>query len=435
MKTPLRIFGSLLLCLALTAGLFLSAAAATPDMTEYEDGDQTPLFTVACFADLHVDYGIQNDSVPIRPGTVKAAKFVKNMGGADVVLVGGDMTSRNDPDAAWTKANFEKVQKTMYETLAVASHTGKVLFVTGNHDCQAGNAFGQVLDSGDWTAYMKQGCGDFADAYYEEDVKFPHLLCYRYAINGMEIIGINTPYAGQTPAGDSFLYPSQIDWVEDQLEAIGKDKTVILFCHYRLGTIGSKEKRGEVGDAQELLLSLLDDYPNVLYCYGHIHDKDTNYVTYQTRELVNSDGFTFTEPNVATGNRYITVHMGSMGYYNTKFQPGNLRYEEPKIGQVMMICFYSDHITFRMINTHAESGDPEVYDLASFAVLRDLSAQLGTSDAPAGTDAEIDAASTADTAQTDAAAFPVWATVLILVTCLAVLITAGAVLWKYVIRK
>ena len=345
-----------------------------PDLSGYDDTGKTPLYTVACFSDLHADYGLQSMSTPIRSTVTNAAQLIARMGGADVVLVGGDITSANDRNASWSKSIIQRAQQAVYDTLAPVSHSGKVLFVAGNHDYQAGVQANHVMDSGDYTRFMTGPCGPYADALYKQIDGFNSLLGYRYSFDAMEYLAINSPYNSDIYAS-SELYTEQVDWAEEQLKKIGKDKTVIMLCHYPVGGAGTRQP--SEGTVAAKMKALLEQYPNVIYCYGHVHGNDSWYVWYYTSELVRCASAVPVGPNTVKTSSYITVHMGSMGYYNTQFQPGWLGAEEPQIAQVMMIYFYDDHITFRMLNTGEKSGDPDVYNPASYTVARDNTAQFG----------------------------------------------------------
>ena len=345
--------------------------------TEYDNSDQEPLFSVACFSDLHVDYGLQGLPSPVRKGTVKAAEFVRReLGGANVVLVGGDVTSNNGQNT-WTDGNIRRSLKSVQDALALASYDEWVLYVSGNHENEAAIAAGVNYYSGDYEDYMTETAGPFADDFYFSDMnmtsKYDELLCYHYSLEGMEFIGINTPYRDTRSNG--YIYPAQISWVEQKLAQIGADKTVIIFCHYPLNYIQTPS--GVSGDSKTMLTAALEKYPNVLYCYGHIHGDDHQYVWYDTSELIGcGKNSVLLENGAYETDGYHTVHMGSMGYYNNQFQPGGLQAAEPQIVQLMMIYFYQDHITFRMYNVGEKSGDAKVYELGSHTIMRDMSVQL-----------------------------------------------------------
>ena len=345
--------------------------------TEYDNCDQEPLFSVACFSDLHVDYGLQGLTSPVRKGTVKAAEFVRReLGGANVVLVGGDVTSNNGQNT-WTDGFIRRSLKSVQDALALASYDEWVLYVSGNHENEAGIAAGANYYSGAYEDYMTETAGPFSDDFYLSDMnvtgKYDELLCYHYSLDGMEFIGINTPYRDTRSNG--YIYPAQITWVEQKLEQIGADKTVIVFCHYPLN--GIQTPSGVSGDSKAMLTAVLEKYPNALYCYGHIHGNDQQYVWYDTSELIGcGKNSVLLENGAYETDGYHTVHMGSMGYYNNQFQPGGLQAAEPQIVQLMMIYFYKDHITFQMYNVGEKSGDAKVYELGSHTIMRDLSVQL-----------------------------------------------------------
>lgn len=349
---------------------------AGPD-PEYKNTTK-PLFSVACFSDLHVDYGIQSWATPIRKSTITSAEYVRDqLGGVDVVLVGGDITSNNGKKT-WTVPIFQKVQKTVYETLAIASKSGKVMFVSGNHENEAGINSGDTMYTGNYDSYMTGNIGPFGQTLYLNEIvgtsKFNELLCYRYTVGKMEFIGINTPY--RTTRSNGYIYLEQIQWVEKQLKAIGKDKTVVVFCHYPIGSIDNAP--GQTG-ANAAMKKVLESYPNVVYCYGHVHGDDSKYTWYNTSELVVPHGTAVRLKNNAyQTSGYLHCHMGSMGYYMNQFN--NYKYleaAEPGINQLLKIDFYSDHITFKYYNTGEKTAVDGGREIASYTVVRDMTAQLG----------------------------------------------------------
>ncbi|MBP3301015.1 MAG: metallophosphoesterase [Clostridia bacterium] len=349
---------------------------------EFEESG-SPYFSVACFSDLHVDYGIQGNATPIRTGTIKAAQYVQeNLGGAHVVLVGGDILSNNDYNKNyWNTARIKSAQQAVYDTMSMASKDGKVLLVAGNHDYEAGTMSkdGDVYNSADYERYMTGAVGSYDAVLYQNDLnpsygKYNELLGYRYRISGIDFIGINTPY--RTGKVDGGLFRGQITWLDEQLDEIGKDRTVVVLCHYPVNMI--PDQAGENYTTQ-YMQEVLKKYPNVIYCYGHVHGSDSYYAWYNTSELILNDGNrTRLENNAYETEGYITAHMGSMAYYNTQFQSGWLTAAEPMINQNLMIDFYEDHITFKYYNHGVKSAVEGVYDITSFTVMRDLRAQFGS---------------------------------------------------------
>ena len=357
---------------------------------EYEESG-SPLFTVACFSDLHIDYGIQGDATPIRSGTIKAAQYIQETrGSADVVLVGGDILSNNAyQDQYWNTDRIKKAQQTVYNTLAMASMEGKVLFVAGNHDYEAGTMSkdGDVYNSADYERFMTDALGPYDAVLYQDDLdssygKYNELLGYRYRIGSIDFIGLNTPY--RTGKVDGGLFRGQITWLDEQLAEIGKDRTVIVLCHYPVDMI--PDQAGE-SYTTRYMQEVLAKYPNVIYCYGHVHGADSYYAWYGSSELVlNNGNRTRLDNNAYETEGYITAHMGSMAYYNTQFQSGWLGKEEPMINQNLMIDFYEDHITFKYYNHGEKSAVPGLYSISSFTVMRDLRTQFGLNQGPTNWD-------------------------------------------------
>jgi len=371
---------------------------------EYDNTGKTPLFSVACFADLHIDYGIQSWLKPIRKSTVDAVNKLKKLGGADVILIGGDILSQNDRAAAWDNDMVKQAQDLIYETLMDASGEWWVLPVTGNHDSEPGVAAGATEYSGDWEPYLKEWVGDFDAVQRNENSAFEEILGYRYNLGGIDFICINTPYLPNRASG---LYASQAKWLEKQLEEIGKDKTVIVTSHYPV--LHAKYPMGTIngGDARSAFEAVLQKYPNVLYCYGHVHEGDSDYAWYSAGELIKPTGTSvLNSDNSYSTTGYVNCHMGSMGYYNTQFQPGGLLADEPQIVQFMKMDFYEDHITFNFYNTGEKSGDPAVYEIASYTIRRDMTPQLGGDSGSSDTPVDTETDGTAGTETTDSATVP-----------------------------
>ena len=353
---------------------------------EFEESG-SPYFSVACFSDLHIDYGIQSSSPHIRGGTIRAAQYVQEfLGGAHVVLVGGDITSNNDYNKSiWNTTLIRQCQQAVYDTMSLASKDGKVLLVAGNHDYEAGTMSqdGDVYNSADYSRYMTEALGPYDAALYQEDLnpsygKHNELLGYRYRVGGIDFIGINTPY--RTGKVDGGLFRGQITWLDQQLNQLGKDRTVIVLCHYPVNMI--PDQAGESGTTQ-YMQQVLKKYPNVIYCYGHVHGADSYYAWYSASELVLNDGErTRLDNNAYEVEGYITAHMGSMAYYNTQFQSGWLTKDEPMSNHNLMIDCYDDHITFTYYNHGEKSAVDGVYSVASFTVMRDLREQLGLIPSP-----------------------------------------------------
>ncbi len=375
----------------------------TQDIREYDNAGQDPLFTLACFSDLHISYGIQNEEIPIRPSTQVAADALKQLGGADAIIVGGDVIGGG---GAWGQDLFKKVKSTIYNTLADATGSKNVFLITGNHDIEPGLGNGDKYHSGNYDDIMLDNAGAFTASFYSTELenpvdstRFNELLCYRYTVNNMEIIGLNTPYRSQK--SDGYLYAEQLDWLTGQMKEIGRDKTVVLFCHYPVDGVASPaEDKG--GNAASKLKTLLGLYPNIIYCYGHIHDGNDMTWYNSIERAVPSGNAVQLDNGAYDAKGYITCHMGSMGYYKTHYQPDWLSAEDPVVVQFLMIDFYADHITFKYHNSGEKSPDPDVYEITSFTVMRDMWQLTGgtpSGDSDAG---DKDASDSTDASATDA---------------------------------
>ena len=289
------------------------------------------------------------------------------------------------------------------DTLATATKTGRnILYVSGNHDKQPGVVAeykdpSVKIHSAEYSHYMFNRTGGFSDVLYMRDIegynqyniRYPdEVLCYRYSIGGMEFIGINQSYTGNPSiiskdegAGQQ-MYPQQALWVRDQLEKIGKDKTVFVFCHYQIKTknTGYEEfpavsKFAHLGSPTEILLETFEEYPNVIYTYGHIHWRnETPMAWYNTSEFVwsygdsvqNSDGSYST-------NGYHYIYMGSISHSATKFDQTVPTGGDSNVSQINMVDIYKDHITFRVVNVGASQPISSVRVLTSYTIKRDMS--------------------------------------------------------------
>lgn len=391
-------------CGTLNARTFkLFAAPEVPK--EYKETEE-PLLSVACFSDMHHEYGIQYWSPPYRQSTQTAVNYIKNtLGKVDVLLIGGDITGRRNNsagnDLVWTGGDFRinNLMEKNYELFQSATKTGSVMVVTGNHDPEPSVHMSggyTTANSNDWGPYMEDGVGDFeifatyadlnlstADipAQYRNEV-----LCYQYTVNGIPFLGLCTPFGdrrsvGQT--GHNGLYAEQVEWLEDRLTALGKDKTAVVFCHYPVNSIptvvngGARQKVITSGAAQTKMNSVLNAFPNVIYAYGHIHGDNSRIAQFATSELVFPSGSSVLQSdNSYETTGWISAFMGSLGFYGNSHQ-NKLSDEEIKVVQLLVMNFYEDHITFELHNTGTLAAPGGEMDLVSFTVKRDLSDQLG----------------------------------------------------------
>ena len=399
-------------CNSLNARKFkLFSAEALPGEYREKSG---PLLSVACFSDMHHEYGIQYWDTPYRNSSKTAVDYIKNtLGGVDVLLIGGDISGRRTASSGgnliWTGGSdvINNFQKKNYQLFQSATSSGKVMVVTGNHDPEPSVHMSggyPSANSNDWSSYMKQGVGAFEASVTYSDLNLStegipsqyqnEVLGYRYTVNGIPFIGLCTPFGdrrdvGQT--GHNGLYAAQVEWLEEQLTAIGKNKTVVVLCHYPTTSIptvanGGAKKTAVLsdGEAETKMNSVLAKFPNVIYSYGHIHGDNSRIAKNSTSELVVPSGScTLQSDNSYKTSGWISAFMGSLGYYGNSHQ-SSLSDADSKVVQFLVMDFYADHITFRYYNTGSHYAPGGVEVLRSFTVQRDLSAQFGVSGGSSG---------------------------------------------------
>ncbi|MBQ4322352.1 MAG: metallophosphoesterase [Clostridia bacterium] len=371
---------------AFVAVVCVCAFLVQPVTTAAEEAEE-PLMRIVMMSDLHVEYNLQAKEKPIRFSIAKACAYARELTedkGVDVVLVGGDMSGGR---GTWSQKMIPATMQSIYDYLSGMTKDGKVMFVTGNHDPEPSvKANTQIGDeySGDYSSFMKEGCGEFVSALYAEDIDAPspynELLCYRYTINGIEFIGLNTPYL-ENQAKVSGLYAEQGEWLTEEMKAIGADKTVILFCHYPFSsvrTIESPSVQAAGNTCGSALKQVLDAYPNVIYCYGHVHSGDKWWAKTSTADIVKPQGAaSLVDRGVYKTNKFINAHMGSMGYYDNEYQPGGLSASDPLVVQFVMIELYANRIVFQAHNTGMKYAPGGKKDVTPLIIARDLAAQFG----------------------------------------------------------
>ncbi len=376
---------------------------------EYDNGSEKPIYTIAMLSDLHIDGDMPTKENPLKSTITNAVDYIKSVGGADVIMLGGDIIgegvyhTNEKRKSKWTYNNILTTMQYLDDTLATATKTGKnILYVSGNHDKQPG-VVAEYKDpsvrihSAEYSRYMFNRTGGFIDALYMRDIegysantiRYPdEVLCYRYSIGGMEFIGINQSYTGNPSliskdegAGQQ-MYPQQALWVREQLEKIGKDKTVFVFCHYQIKTkntgyeeFGAVSKFAHLGSPTEILLETFEQYPNVIYTYGHIHWRnETPMAWYNTSEFVwNYGNSVQNEDGSYTTDGYHYIYMGSISHSDTKFDRTVPVGGDSNVSQINMVDIYKDHITFRVVNVGAGQPVSSVRELTSYTIKRDMS--------------------------------------------------------------
>ena len=329
-----------------------------PQIKDEEEVRETPLYTIAALTDMHVDYGLEKQEDVIRQVTRQALETIKEKEDPDMVLSAGDMTSTNGSTAPWDMEVYNKTVQQLTQALAGASKDGKVLYVNGNHDYQIG---GTAYNSGAYIdSAMRNGVGNYTDVLYEDADRQSNLLAYYYYIDGIHYIGLNTPYNGDDAISGYLYTENSINWVENKLKSIPNDDLIIFLAHYPLQdsrsiTAASKGLSDSNG-ANTRLKQILLNYPNLIYLYGHDHggpfiEKDT----FERVTAYNADGsIEANSDKRATG--FTSSFMGSLSYYNNRYNSGWLSAAQPQVVQVLMVYVYADHVDLQMKNYGNQVG-------------------------------------------------------------------------------
>ena len=377
---------------------------------EYNNDGQTPMHSVGIMCDLHIDGKKPLSVFPPKQVIVNAVDYLRARGGVDVLLLGGDIISEaiyhiNEIEkSAWNYDNIISTIDCLDGLLAKSTKTGKnIFYVSGNHDKQCGVIAEQKdpsvrIHSGNYRKWITARSGDFHSALYMADItgdpalcRYPdEVLCYRYNIGGMEYIGINQSYTGQEDArkehrgASQQMYPQQVTWIRKQLEEIGKEKTVMLICHYSFSIDGENREfytpkhLTHLGDSRDMLIALFEEYPNVIYNYGHLHwMTEEEGAWYNTSEQIWSFGNkSQNEDGSFTTDGYHYIHAASISNTATRVDPSVTPGESTNVSQIMTVDFYTDHITFEIVNVGAKENVEGVRKMTTYTIKRDMS-QLG----------------------------------------------------------
>ncbi|RED52747.1 DUF6528 family protein [Cohnella lupini] len=324
------------------------------DSAEHEE----PLYTIAAFSDMHIDYGLQDNADTVRQQTRKAMAKIKDEEDPDVVIISGDSISTHG-SPIWDDATFDKVTSQMTDAFKQTTKDGKVLYTNGNHDYEVGLTeynSGAYID-----AMMQADVGAYEDVLYEDAVRKTNLIAYHYEIDGIHFIGINTPYNGDGAITDSIYTPESIEWVKNILAGIGQEEQVIVMGHYGLldsrgltPDYGLHNSNGMEAELKRILL----DHPNLLYIYGHDHGGPEQFIERDTYERVtpyNADGSIEPVRN-ARSSGFVSSFAGSLSYYNNRFNAGALSAAQPLVVQSLMIYVYADHYELQMKNYGEQTG-------------------------------------------------------------------------------
>lgn len=362
--------------------------------TDVEEPREEPLYTIAAFTDMHIDYDIEDLDDVIRPKTQEALDLIKEKENPDMVLVGGDTLSGNAggsalEDKVWDQDTYNKVKAQVQAAFKEVSKDGKVLYVNGNHDYEPGYInynSGAFIDE-----IMKADVGAYTDVLYEGADRMNNLLAYYYDMDSIHYIGLNTMYDGDSKVGP--IYSQEVaDWLDAKLQTIDTEEPVIVLGHYPFrDSKGMTENYGMSVETHNMMKEVLLKYPNVLYLYGHDHGSNTAYIQADTFERVtsyNSDGSYATKRTEVTDS-FKSCFMGSLSFYKNVYNNDWLSAEQPKVVQVLMIYIYSDRIDLQMKNYGEETGARQHIYSWSYSRGFEITSDNYTIDQEAGTVTDI----------------------------------------------
>ncbi len=335
----------------------------------YPDGE-APLLVIGAISDPHTDYGLQGNDPYIRPAYITALKTLKKEG-ADLILVGGDITSDNEDggkrDLRWDKDVYDRTIAQYGEYTSQASKTGLSLWACGNHDHEVGILKDGKITEGDYDSFggfqdlMLAGAGKPISLYTEKDERpnTPDIYKNRwlgahYNLQGFDFIIINAPYNAWQEYSAGTL-----NWLDKTLAGIGADKTVFIVGHYPLADnrgVTNPSSYGIKGDAYDAFVKVMNKYDNAIYFYGHNHGKANNmnpYISADVFERIthyDASGNVVNDRNVKPSS-FVTAFMGSAGYYGS-----SLTAADPDVIQAMTIKVFGDRIEFEMINCGKQTG-------------------------------------------------------------------------------
>ena len=333
------------------------------------------LYTVGVMSDFHIDCGIEQWNFPVREDVIDTTTKIRNEENANAMIVTGDITSCH-MGANYTQALFNKVRESVRQTMNSATENGYTMYVTGNHEYSTGAT---NYNSGDYSFIMEEDIGPFKHALYMDDAH-TKLLAYHYEIDGLNFIGINTPYNGGENHGDYVITLSSIDFVESVLNEIGQEKLVIVACHYPFndsrGISSSGKGMSNTSDMNNRLKAVLNAHPNTVYVYGHDHGgMHIKTDTFERVTPYRNDGTVIgTRQEAPSG--FVSSFAGSMSYYNSYITYNGQTYSGiysygPPLYQALMVYVYDNCVELKMKNYGVINGGSE--DLESYVFPKSFS--------------------------------------------------------------
>ncbi len=373
-----------------TSGFYVYETAVEDADLDIEEPREDPLFTIAAFGDMHIDYGIQSWEDVVREQTRYAMEQIKQNENPDVVLVGGDTLS-NNAGGGWNRELYDKAVQQLTEAFSTVSKDGKVLYINGNHDYEAG---GTEFNSGAFIDQaMQAGAGEYIDVLYESADRQKNLLAYYSIIDGIHFIGLNTPYNGDKTVSGYIYTMESVEWVDEKLSSIDPCDPVIFLAHYPLqdsvALTAASKGLSDANGANTRLKEILMEHPNVVYLYAHDHggpfiERDT----FERITAYNADGTIQTDRGTWAGG-FTSSFMGSLSYYNNRYNSGALSNQQPAVVQVLMVYVYEDHIDLQMKNYGEKTGAKKNLKSYSVTLKQPITSSVYDIDRGAGTITDI----------------------------------------------
>ncbi len=197
-----------------------------------------------------------------------------------------------------TVENYELLFKTIDEGMEDSEIP--IYFTVGNHD---------LVFNGTYTSQVEM---------FKKYTGMPGVH-YSVELEGTKFIVLGS----DEQVGEGVMHTSQLDWLENELASVGKEKPVYLFMHQPLvetvsGSFYSKDPDVQYwygfSGANTRLRKILGEYPNAILFTGHTHwtfesEGPVSYGNGSDASFVNCGavGYLWTDDNDSTG--------GSEGYY------------------------------------------------------------------------------------------------------------------------
>ena len=365
MKMFLKVF----IAAVLSLGIVATSLSYTGSMKEIKAGDE-PVYVMACLSDLH-----NQAEIITEPGHAIRGSITKTIDDmcdqepyVDAIVISGDLSSNVETTEDLLYTIHDKVEAKANEL------TDKTFWTTGNHDFNAAGENPTYNSADYYDRYVKtSGLGPVAsedDIYIETYNGVDYVCGYRYDMGECEVICLLDPLnvlAGGLQNSNNKFTDGTLDWLDDTLWRVSEDeyKPIFVIGHFPFTDCNSTtSSKGMLADCQARMKDIFANYadrPNLYYLFGHDHGGDDAYILTDTEQRVteydrdgnvlNPWGKSFEradDENIA----FRTIFMGSMRYYNNKYDTSSnyIGARTPLVIQALMVYVYNDRIEFVMKN-------------------------------------------------------------------------------------